>query len=101
MDIQALSQANIDASLKEITAKAQTLSIKDADSRRELLDAAQALCRELETPMESIYRLIIIQVRECDTFGSWSLPFADRCFTAIAVHVCAHCHQRWPFRSHG
>lgn len=39
--------------------KSQVLDVNVADERRQLFDLAQSLCSELETPIESIYRLIV------------------------------------------
>lgn len=48
--------------LQELVNKSQFLNVDIPDERRQLFDLAQSLCSELETPMESIYRLIVIQV---------------------------------------
>ncbi|CRL22392.1 unnamed protein product [Penicillium camemberti] len=45
--------------LQELVSKSQVLDVNVADERRQLFDLAQSLCSELETPIESIYRLIV------------------------------------------
>lgn len=50
--------------LQELLSKSQVLDVNVADERRQLFGLAQSLCSELETPMESIYRLIVIQVSQ-------------------------------------
>ncbi|KAJ5794560.1 O-methyltransferase [Penicillium paradoxum] len=54
--------SRVESRLQELVSKSQVLDVKVADERRQLFDLAQSLCSELETPMESIYRLIVIQV---------------------------------------
>lgn len=47
--------------------KSQVLDVNGANERRRLFDLAQSLCSELETPIESILRLIVIQVSSLST----------------------------------
>ncbi|KAJ5525434.1 O-methyltransferase [Penicillium frequentans] len=53
--------SRVQSRLQELVSKSQSLDVDVADERRQLFDLAQSLCSELETPMESIYRLIVIQ----------------------------------------
>ncbi|EED15780.1 O-methyltransferase [Talaromyces stipitatus ATCC 10500] len=55
------SSARVSARLKELVQKSEHLNMDVADERRQLSHLVQSLGYELETPMESIYRLIVIQ----------------------------------------
>lgn len=55
--------------VKELFEKSQKSSTFDSTSRRELLDVAQRIVHELETPMEAIYRMVIVQVPNSHELG--------------------------------
>lgn len=62
MILQENPLANIKARLQEVTDKGQKLAPDDLNARRQLLDAARSLCTELESPMEAVFRTVVIQV---------------------------------------
>jgi hypothetical protein len=66
MIVQENSFAKIKARLEEVTDKGQKLAPDDLNARRQLLDAARTLCTELESPMEAVFRTVIIQVAYSD-----------------------------------
>ncbi|KAH7310184.1 O-methyltransferase [Rhexocercosporidium sp. MPI-PUGE-AT-0058] len=55
------SELPMEARVKDLVEKSQKISLSDSTSRRELLDVAQSIVHELETPMEAIYRMVIVQ----------------------------------------
>lgn len=56
------SQLIMETRVKELVEKTEKLSRNDSTSRRELLDLAHQIFHELETPMEAIYRMVIVEV---------------------------------------
>lgn len=52
----------MESRVRELSEKSQKLDLQNSTSRRELLDIAQRICHELETPMEAIFRMVIVQV---------------------------------------
>lgn len=59
------SQLIMETRVKELVEKTEKLSRNDSTSRRELLDLAHQISHELETPMEAIYRMVIVEVLQC------------------------------------
>ena len=70
--VQENSFAKIKAHLEEVTDKGQKLAPDDLNARRQLLDAARTLCTELESPMEAVFRTVIIQVAYSDRLKGWN-----------------------------
>jgi hypothetical protein len=66
MIMQDNSFTKIKARVEEVTDKGQKLAPDDLNERRQLLDAARTLCNELESPMEAVFRTVVIQVARSD-----------------------------------
>lgn len=62
MPAQADRTYDIQSKAQDLARKSESLSLDDLNGRRELLNAAYALCHELESPMEAIFRTVVIQV---------------------------------------
>jgi hypothetical protein len=68
MTFSESSSSKVEARLQELAAKGKGLALEDHNARRELINVARSLCHELETPMEHIYRIVVIQVFHPSSF---------------------------------
>lgn len=71
MDCTSQRQANIQTLLGRLTEESRTVLLEDQNGRRELLSIARNLCHELETPMEAIFRMVVIQVSKVKDIPSF------------------------------
>lgn len=63
---------HIQSKAQDLARRSALLSLDDLNGRRELLNAAYALCHELESPMEAIFRTVVVQVCSTDKISNQS-----------------------------
>jgi hypothetical protein len=87
------SELPMEVRVKDLVEKSQKISMSNSTSRRELLDVAQRIAHELETPMEAIYRMVIVQpvlyftVRIGIDLGLFDLMAKEESYPRSSAHL--------------